>query len=267
MIEDSQASIENGGSVAPNEDDIDPDEELDESMDDEIAETDKSNDKLAETEVMQAAMKHDLDLTPQLRALLKSQIQIAPPSLTRRNPRRLQPVIAELNIWHRPMPQVRVKNMKQQHYAYLLARTLPPLPENEWTRLRDLASGRIPIEAPISRRSLQDSTRKNSDSALEVVVRYGKVPKNVFENRKVHALTPRFMRRLYGLVFSQCPLMEFDATKDTWTITWGGRALQGGSSGRMKSASVAPSAGKTQEAVLDHVTGTQARPKLTTANG
>lgn len=183
------------------------------------------------THLFQTASR-TLDLTPQLRALLISQIRNSPPSLTRANPRRLQPEIPELNSWLRPMPQKRIKNMKKKHYAYLLDRVHPPLPKDEWFRLRDLASGRTKIP-----NNLQPPRRKSAGSeddgspwlartALEQVVKYGKVPDRAFENQKAHDITPRFMQRLYAQVFSQCPLMELeDAATNRWKVTWGEQAL------------------------------------------
>ena len=174
-----------------------------------------------------------LDLPPALRALLLSQIRTAPPDLIRPNPRRLNPTIPELNSFGRPMPQKRIKNMKQKHYADLLDRLHPPLPLDEWERLRGLVSGETRAEDVPARRTAVSSTatptkfrglgekKAGAKSALDLVVMYGKAPKKVFEHFNGHAITPRFMQRLYGEIFALCPKMEYDAEEQKWKITWG----------------------------------------------
>ena len=186
-------------------------------------------------------------LTPPLRALLRSQIQASPPTLTRTNPRRIDPVIPELNTWLRPMPRVRVKNMQKKHYALLLDRVLPPLPTAEWNRLRDLASGKVKPAEPVPRRKRDVSIVHSSvaiptaTSALEMVVKYGKVPMRPLGGRRnPHTMTPRFMRRLYVEVFSQCPLMNWDAEGKQWKVVWGLQALHGASAADMAPVETGP---------------------------
>lgn len=172
----------------------------------------------------------ELDLPPQLRALVISQIKTAPPSLTRPNPRRVQPSIPDFNSWHRPMPQSRIKNLKKKHYRQLIDRILPPLPSEEWYQLRELASGRIRVKHAPQRRTPAGQGKKVTssqlpDSALAAVVKYGKAPKKMFEQHKGHAITSRFMRRLYAELFRQCPLMELSADNTEWIIRSGDKEL------------------------------------------
>ena len=178
-----------------------------------------------------------LDLPPPLRALLLSQIKTAPPDLIRPNPRRLNPIIPELNSFGRAMPQKRIKNMKQKHYADLLDRLHPPLPLDEWERLRGLVSGETRTEDVPARRTAVSCTATSTSpaisgdgstgvkSALDLVVVYGKAPKKIFEHFNGHAITPRFMQRLYAEVFALCPKMEYEAEEQKWKITWGKGAL------------------------------------------
>lgn len=173
---------------------------------------------------------HPHALPPQLYTLLHSQMQYAPPTLTRSNPRRLQPLIPELNTWLRPMPQNRVKNMHKKHYAQLLSRALPPLPNNEWERLRDLTSGKAEPEQPRRRRGRSTSVVGAEPvdpgiGALDIVVRYGKVPRPAMEIQFEDGTNKRAMRRLYAKVFSQCPLMEYDEGGHKWRVTWGEQAM------------------------------------------
>ena len=169
-----------------------------------------------------------VQLTLQLRTLLRSQMRVKPPNLTRPNPRRLEPDIPELNSWLKPMPVKRVKKAREKHYALLLDRVLPPLPTEEWYGLRNLASGKAEPVEPSARRipaASGDVGVESRGSALEMVVQYGKVPKRVFKNKEAHKITSRFMRRLYKQVFSQCPLMEWDTAREEWKVTWGEQAL------------------------------------------
>lgn len=179
----------------------------------------------------------ELHLTPQLRALLLSQIQASPPTLTRTNLRRLTQEIPALNTWLRPMPQCRIKNKRKEHYASILSRALPPLPTEEWNHLLALASGQQPIPAPIPRRKPGASTLcdaksditvnlRGDNAALETILAYGKPPTKLLHDRNAHAMTPRFMRRLYAQVLSQCPLMEWDREGKEWRVFWGEQALQ-----------------------------------------
>jgi hypothetical protein len=207
--------------------------------------------------------RHRLDLTPQLRALLVSQMRAAPPTLTRSNPRRIDPHIPDLNSWLRPMPQKRIKNMKLKHYAQLLDRVLPPVPVEEWERLRDLASGKSAIEPFPARRSLESfnkgrNRQGSNEDALEMVVMRGMVSKKVFENRNAHTLSPRFMRRLYADVFNQCPVMDLETSTGRWNVRWGGQPLHESS---VKSKDVHNADGDAVYAVHDreHAHGTTSR--------
>ena len=175
-----------------------------------------------------------INITPQLRALLKSQMQCRPPDNIRLNPRRIEPLIPELNSWLRPTPQKVIRNMRKKHYAKLLDRVQAPLPFVEWQRLREFTSGKsLPITV-ISRRKqasptdvgiASDRVSKTKQSALELVAQYGKVPQNAFGSGKARELSLRLMQRLYAEVFSQCPLMEWDTAAEKWLVTWGFQAL------------------------------------------
>ena len=167
-------------------------------------------------------------LTPALFALAKSQMLVSPPDLTRPNPRHLNPQIPKLNSWLRPMPRKRVKNLIQKWYAHILSRVHPPLPTDEWARLRDLAAGRNMPDFLLRRRKpgvCVFSPAPNKSSALEMVVADRRVRNKVFSNPDAHNITARFMQRLWAQVFAQCPRMDWDDEKKEWNLTWGERAL------------------------------------------
>ena len=115
--------------------------------------------------------------------------------------RRIQPVIAKTNKWGRPMPLKRVRNTKKRAYNDLLEKILPPLPEEEWTRLRDLTTGRIPFRGPTERRG---SASPLSDITVH----------------RPHQISGRFMRRLWRYIFCQCPTMKWDTVKGMWNLRW-----------------------------------------------
>lgn len=158
----------------------------------------------------------------ELRTLVQSQITASPPAIARRNPRRLGVEIPELNTWFKPMPAVRVKNQISKWYANLLDTVQPPLPDQEWFRLRDLAMGTTRAEPLIPRRAQLTTP----PSVLEMTVMRGKLPADMFRKDHAHKITPRFMRRLWADVFSQCPLMKYDSPTKSWKVTWGHHALQ-----------------------------------------
>jgi hypothetical protein len=158
----------------------------------------------------------------ELRTLVQSQITSSPPTIARRNPRRLGVEIPELNTWYKPMPAVRVKNQISKWYANLLDTVQPPLPDHEWLRLRDLALGNTRAKPPVPRRAQLTPP----PSVLEMTVTRGKLPAEMFRKDHAHKITPRFMRRLWADVFSQCPLMTYDSPNGSWKVTWGHHALQ-----------------------------------------
>ena len=98
-------------------------------------------------------------LGPQLTALVNSQKQLSESRFPKHNVKEVEPSIPEKNSWGRPMPQCRVANMKDRWYASLLDRVMPPLSEEDWNRLRDLALGRLPWEGPIKRRASLAQTK------------------------------------------------------------------------------------------------------------
>jgi hypothetical protein len=158
----------------------------------------------------------------ELRTLVQSQITASPPTIARKNPRRLGVEIPELNTWYKPMPAVRVKNQISKWYANLLDAVQPPLPDQEWLQLRDLALGKIRAKPPIPRRAQLIPP----PSVLEMTVTRGKLPAEMLRKDHAHKITPRFMRRLWADVFSQCPLMTYDSPTNSWKVTWGHHALQ-----------------------------------------
>lgn len=92
----------------------------------------------------------------QLRAILASQSKMTSRLENLNRIKEHIPSMPTTNMWGRAMPRKRVKNIAIKNYAYLVGRVLPPLPEDEWMRLYELANGIRPIEKPpVKRKRLQ----------------------------------------------------------------------------------------------------------------
>ena len=128
----------------------------------------------------------------------------------RRHPTQ-SPNIPAKNSWGRPMPVKRVRNMKRRWFAEALDRVMPPLPEEDWNELRKLASGETPWEGPIPRRGPDKVVGFKRD-----LMRYPRLLSSP------HTITARYMRRLWGKIFVQCPVMKADASRQAgWEVSWG----------------------------------------------
>ncbi|MCJ1223785.1 hypothetical protein MMC12_000428 [Toensbergia leucococca] len=140
-------------------------------------------------------------LPPKLEAVLKVQMARKAEQLSRLPVRGIEPVIPETNSWGRKMPLIRVKNIKKKWLAETLDKVLPPLPEAEFARLRDLATGRARWEGLLPRRGLPGTVLSKQQHA--------------------HVITGRLMRRLWAKVLLQCSVMRWDASVLKWRVTWG----------------------------------------------
>lgn len=151
-----------------------------------------------------------------------------------------EPSIPKTNKWGRSMPQCRVANMKSRWYVDVLTKVMPPLPESDWNMLRDLALGRVPWEGTLRRRTppAQNGAQECSCDGSQPTNIGGISPhfgaSSVLENQEMikmqnrkllgshpHTITPRYMRRLRGRVFSQCPVMNWNAERRRWNVIWG----------------------------------------------
>jgi len=191
-------------------------------------------------------------MTPAFEALLKSQVETRPAGAPKSTPKSLKIDIAEVNVWMLPMPERRIKNKAKQWYNDMVKRVLPPLPADEWHRLRRLAQG---LEAPgcvTNRRPMQDSARiaahsqvpnmthdisadlNCSDTLLQQLglesqassytpaTPLNKPPGRFIKYTRPHTVTPRLMRHLYQKVFRLCPTMStVGGEKEEYAIHWG----------------------------------------------
>ena len=148
--------------------------------------------------------------SPQLLALLRSQMNRKETGYMRKLPRQSEPEIPQMNAWGRPTPIKRVRNIKRRWYAKILSRIMPPLPETEWERLRKMALGENYFHQPIARRG----SSGERGIGLETY-------KSKKKYRRPHDLHSRYLRRLWADVFQQCPLMRRDLGRPSgWHIIW-----------------------------------------------
>ena len=183
-------------------------------------------------------LSDDPTLGPRLEALVNSQRIQRASNISKKIA--IRPSIPEKNKWGRSMPRSRVANMKDKWYASVLAKVLPPLPESDWVMLRDLALGRVRCQGPLKRRTPFAQIRAKDPSHIK------NQPSNIMglnshieassflesnelfrrQNQKLlgsnpHTITPRFMRRLRGRIFLQCPAMKWNAERRRWDVKWG----------------------------------------------
>lgn len=157
-----------------------------------------------------------------LTALMESQASQKPRSLTRPTLRSTSPKIPELNIWLRPLPKKRERNMRYRFYSTSLHRILPPLAEAEWLRLRDLVLGKTAWSGskPRRKRPILKGTEETLLTKEFLSSQLGQ-RKKIKRDSRPHNITPRAMRRLWGQVFAQCPVMRWDSGEGKWQIEWG----------------------------------------------
>ena len=164
-------------------------------------------------------------LNKKLMALLRTGLSAQMSSSTRftvRSPRQLDPRIPELNAWLKPMPENRVKNMTKKWYGTMLDQILPPIPDDEYDRLKSLALGLVePSPSPKTR-----APAKGSGSMSNVERSQLAAKKKISDQVRGHTLTSRFLQRQYAVIFLQMPRMDWDNEYQKWTVEWGRASLR-----------------------------------------
>ncbi len=166
---------------------------------------------------------------PVLTMFLKSQAANNPPDNNRPPIRHFEPQIPK-SIWERPMPLKRRRNIVKRFWASTLDKILPPLPEPEWNRLRDLATGVIPFEGPPRRRLPASPAGERSEALLSAApflrqsIRHAvrRQKDDEVKQRENHKINARFMRRIWASVWNHCALMTYNGETMKWTVVWGG---------------------------------------------
>lgn len=197
--------------------------------------------------------------SPKLLALMKSQIENHPPENPRPKLKSTAPKLTYKNSWGRPLPKNLEKNLQNKFWKDAFDRLLPPLPADEWERLRDFATGKVPIEPFPPRRLRPHEVKKSSAQPSEeeemlrglalYPARFQLKNPALFDfkhgkfNQETHTIrwnplpdeknqnlvdrldmkgNQRAMRRVYASVWSLCPKMTQDEITKKWSVEWGG---------------------------------------------
>jgi len=177
-----------------------------------------------------------LQVPPRLQALIKSQTHQKQTDLSKQPIKQIEPRVPGTNIWRRSVPIKRLRNIEKRWFQMILERIMPPLPEEEWERLRRLANGEMRWEGPVHRRArVPDTTENNTISNPERGSLIENLDKAMYLRTRgptdsPHRITERLIRRLWAQIFPQCPLMRWNAARESWYFQWGGIRPAPGSS-------------------------------------
>ncbi|KAK2627661.1 hypothetical protein QTJ16_002307 [Diplocarpon rosae] len=116
---------------------------------------------------------------------IKDQQENQPPEVHKGKIRNPRPKVPEENLWGRPLALRQRESFVRKWWASTLERLLPPIPRNEWERLRDLAVGAVPLEEQPQRRaraislslSLDKETAKKMTN--QQILKYFRMPARV----------------------------------------------------------------------------------------
>lgn len=140
----------------------------------------------------------------------------------------VRPEIPQKNSKGCPMPPKRVESLKEKWYAELLDSIMPPMPVEEWERIKDLASG-VKREELVPRRKRAGMVENDySDAELCLPLKKRLSSSKMGDGRgrgsmtNPHQITQRYMRRMWTSIFKHCSCMTWDVEEKTWKVQWGG---------------------------------------------
>ena len=168
----------------------------------------------------------------QFQKLVADQMKNQPENLGRGVIKYLDPPIPKESIWGRPPAKRLEAGIVRRWKRDCLEKMLPPLPEEEWDRLRNLANKVIAAEEPRKRRTRVGKWEDElSDGGSLLTPQYLKTPiahshraalRESLLLRDRHHITPKFMQRMYAHIWHLSPKMTWDSEKEEWVYTWGG---------------------------------------------
>ena len=162
------------------------------------------------------------------------------------------------NSFGRPFPKRVMRNKLKRHWASILRQILPPLPQGEWDRLKDLASGRatgpedfkLPPRRPLARSISGEGSENEGDEGGWDLTEYATKPVRAIERKSsrrmksltgaldqdprgqgrpigVRTLGNRTLRRgVYGRVFECSPKMTEAPNSKNWKVEWGSSEIR-----------------------------------------
>lgn len=133
------------------------------------------------------------------------------------------------NSWERPMPIKRARNNVRRWYAETMTRMLPPLPTEEWDNIYAMMVGDRKIGLAKRR---GHGTALNADPVTEDELFASTVEKGIALDKpskadkpagiqRPHAITTRFMQRMYTKLLMLCCKLEWDDDQKRWKAIWG----------------------------------------------
>lgn len=160
-------------------------------------------------------------LPPKVMAIAKSQMNTNDDLFPFLNIRKIKPRLPETNAWERPLPKCRERNIIRANDKKILSRLMPPLPEQEWNRLGELAKGERKWEGPIARRAHGTFLNSNHDDTPDGYTR--QIENWILKNMgEVQKLNSRMMRNLWAKIWNQCPIItESRNPNKPWSVCWG----------------------------------------------
>ncbi|QKX59792.1 uncharacterized protein TRUGW13939_06934 [Talaromyces rugulosus] len=119
--------------------------------------------------------------------------------------------IPTLNSWLKPMPEVRLRNLKRQWYNRAKSSVLPPLDPSEWDILVGLLRGTVPWRPPVRRQKVPSplTPPPTELSPLESFLLQGAQKGVTFDpyvDERPHRITRRFMVRVWEKIYHRSPL-------------------------------------------------------------
>jgi hypothetical protein len=135
------------------------------------------------------------------------------------------------NIWLRPMPIRRARNIALRWYADTMTHILPPLPSDEWDAIKEMADGKKHFSF-VKRRTAAlplnpDPPAQEKDAFVALVNEAVAMDKPSKADRpqglnRPHNLTLRFMKRMYSKILTYCCKLTWNEEENRWVVTWGG---------------------------------------------
>lgn len=133
------------------------------------------------------------------------------------------------NIWGRPMPIRRARNIARKWYAETMTRLLPPLPTDEFDDMQAMADGRKEVSL-VKRRSPAIELRPRPAKELPAADQFARLVQDALVLEKPskadtcirpRQIDARIMRRLYVGVLSYSSKLEWNERHKKWESVWG----------------------------------------------
>ena len=161
-------------------------------------------------------------LSPTAIAVAKSQVNLNDDLFDHGNIKsaELDVKLPKTNTWERPLPKCRERNLIRANQKHILSRIMPPLPEAEWRRLGELATGSAKIEEVPQQRAR--ATLREPTDALAFAYQDKMLAWASEELVERRTLSPRTMRLLWARIWAQTPLLtESDDPEKPLRVKWG----------------------------------------------